>query len=189
MSTIFILFQKFKIFITGNKRLRGFMKKSEIILEIDKLVNSGISVNDACSQIAENNVALLLKYKRWYMDFGRERVELKNEDSVTKSSRKKTDEDCQSSPINILQFKNKQNRLTEKDLQGLFMGVLSLIRRSVLEEAKEGVDKEKQMSSYLLKKALVQLNQKDEEIAILKEKIVKLEMNSRLKRTSKTQKI
>ena len=68
----------------------------------------------------------------------------------------------------IIPFKQKQKMLTESDINSLFMGLVKLIKKTALDDFMEKSKIERQSSNYLLKKAFLDLNQKDKQIAELR---------------------
>ena len=124
----------------------------KIIKEINKLVVKGDSVRQACLKLSGGNIALMLRYQNKYRN---------------NLSKKQTE--SQNKPINILEYKNKQKVLSESDINSLFLGLVKLVKKMAYEQASISIFKEKESMSYLLKKALIDLNKSEKEIKTLKE--------------------
>ena len=69
---------------------------------------------------------------------------------------------------NIIKFKNK-NKISDGEINGLFLGLVKLIKKIAMEEASERLDpKSKQLFSEVQELSLA-LSQKEHEISKLKE--------------------
>ena len=116
----------------------GENEGEKIVEEINKLVRKGDSVRQACLKLSGGNVALMLRYQNKYRN-----------QSVKGDDKQKF--------VNILDFKNRQKVLTDSDLNGLFMGLLKLLKKNAYEEALQSVKAESESMGYLLKKTIYQL--------------------------------
>jgi hypothetical protein len=75
---------------------------------------------------------------------------------------------------NIVQFKKKETKLSDSELQALFMGIVRLVKKSaaqeVLSENKFAINR----TNMELRKALVSLSEKQNEIERLKTEFLKI---------------
>lgn len=140
----------------------GENEGEKIVEEINKLVRKGDSVRQACLKLSGGNVALMLRYQNKYRN-----------QSVKGDDKQKF--------VNILDFKNRQKVLTDSDLNGLFMGLLKLLKKNAYEEALQSVKAERESMGYLLKKTIESLNKREKEICDLKDEIEKLSNSNKLK--------
>ncbi len=109
--------------------------------EIDKLTKSGMSVRSACLKMSNGDLTLMTRYQNKYQNMKRKMITQNN---------------------NIIPF--KQRTLTENDINSLFLGLVKLIKKTAMEEAMNGQEKQ----NSLLKKAFSDLSKKDKQIEDLK---------------------
>ena len=122
-----------------------------IVKEINKLVGEGLSVRQACLKLSGGNASLMLRYQNKY----------RNETIKEKSEQNQK-------MVNIGEFKNKRNALTDSDINSLFMGLVKLIKKTAIENVSEEIlEKERE------------LERKEEEILQLKNEICKLEIENK----------
>lgn len=134
----------------------------KIVKEINKLVLKGDSVRQACLKLSGGNIALMLRYQNKY----RNSLLKKQNETPTK-------------PVNILEYKNRQKSLSDTDINSLFLGLVKLVKKMAYEQATMTIFKEKESMSTLLKKALIDLNNSEKEIKILKESQKELEKENK----------
>lgn len=121
-------------------------EKNKIISKIQEKLSQGYSVRKACLMLSGGDVKQMLRMQNKY------RANKKENKS------------------NILTFKQKvTNKITDADINGLFMGLVKLVKKSALEEAKNAVADEKLQSSSAIRKLISQLGQKERELEFLKE--------------------
>ena len=121
-------------------------EKNKIISTIQEKLSQGYSVRKACLMLSGGDVKQMLRMQNKYR--------------ANKKENK----------TNILTFKQKvTNKITDADINGLFMGLVKLVKKSALEEAKNAVADEKLQSSSAIRKLISQLGQKERELEFLKE--------------------
>lgn len=136
-------------------------QEKDLITKIDRLVKSGSSVRKACFTLAEGDVGVMLRYQNKYRNF---------------HNRSKFEK-----PDNIIKFARKKEGLSESDINSLFLGLVRLVKKSALEEISEKMKNQLEKTNLMLRKAVVELGEKDEQIANLKDMFAKLkEENKRL---------
>lgn len=81
---------------------------------------------------------------------------------------------------NILEFK-KRSKITEADINGLFMGLVKLVKKIAIEEASENLSTDTKELNEQLQSLSLQLSQKENEIDKLKEENVKLKNRLKVK--------
>ena len=81
---------------------------------------------------------------------------------------------------NIIKFRNK-NKLTDSDINGLFQGLVKLIRRAAMEDASQYSILEKENIQRQFQENILLINQKDEEIEKLKKenKLLRIQIKSK----------
>jgi len=159
--------KKLGIDISKHKKqeVKFFSEKEgeKIIAAINKLVYEGNSVRQACLKLSGGNIALMLRYQNKYRNSQLKKQEVKQENKV-----------------NILDYKNKQKKLTEEDITSLFMGLVKLIKKMAFDEVAQTLKKERDSAGFLLKKALIDLNKKEREYESLKESFKEIEDKNKM---------
>lgn len=127
------------------KRFFSSNEKNEIIQKIKDLVNKGCSVRKACFLLSNGDVSTMLRYQNKFRA-----VEL------PKNS-------------NILPFKKKSMKITDSDLQGLFMGLVRLIKKSAEEEISMKINQQIDREEETERNLIAKLGQRERELAFLKD--------------------
>lgn len=159
--------RKNRLGIDLNKHIKAEIKvfsreeESEILQKIDAKVKEGSSVRKACMELSGGDVDLMLRYQNKFRN-------------------KMKKEEC---PSNVLAFRREKKGLTDSDINGLFMGLVRLVKKSALEEAIQSVKQERDSVSFLLKRALNDLSLREKENAELKVQVERLKEEN-LKLTS-----
>ncbi len=131
---------------------KGFDKtqEGELFEKIEKMTSDGASVRSACLKLSGGDLSLMTRLQNKYQNMKRK---LDKKD-------------------NIIPF--KQKILTENDINSLFLGLVKLIKKTALEEARNNAG-----TNELLKKAFKDLAQKEDEIVKLKHEIERLKVENR----------
>lgn len=131
-----------------------FEEKEEkgLVEKIENFTNQGMSVRSACLKISQGNLTEMTRIQNKYQNLKK------------KEERKK-----EVANDNIIHFRKQQKLLTESDINSLFMGLVKLIKKTAIEDFMEKTKQEKESSSFLLKKAFLDLNKKDKQISQLRE--------------------
>ncbi len=124
-------------------------EEEKLLNDVSEMVANGKSVRAACQILSGGNLSLMTRLQNKYQN-----------------SKKKES--------NVIPFRQKQKLLTENDINSLFMGLVKLIKKTAIEDFMEKTKLEKQSSSFLLKKAFLDLNKKDKQIADLRADFEKL---------------
>ena len=124
-------------------------EEEKLLNDVSEMVANGKSVRAACQILSGGNLSLMTRLQNKYQ-----------------SSKKKEN--------NVIPFRQKRKLLTENDINSLFMGLVKLIKKTAIEDFMEKTKLEKQSSSFLLKKAFLDLNKKDKQIADLRADFEKL---------------
>ena len=142
----------------------------ELVNKILEQTNKGISVRKACLNLANGDIEKMVRYQNKFRT------------SIQKTKLKK----MKPMPSNVVEFRDSRSLLTDSDINSLFLGLVKLVRKQASEEA----DKEHKIAiekaNAMLRKALVDLKEKENEILTLRNsfKILTLEkdkLNDELK--------
>lgn len=147
-------------------------QERELLRQVQSCERRGMSVRAACEKISGGDVVLMTRLQNKYQNLKK------------KNLRKD----------NVIMFSPRQKNLSESDINSLFMGLVKLIKKTALEEMEEKVKLERQSSTFLLKKAFIDLNQKDKKLMDLSNKFELLKeenskLNARLTKYIKKQKM
>ncbi len=128
-----------------------FSKEEEVGLmrEIEKLVKEGYSVRRACFQLSNGDVGLMLRFQNKYRNF------------LARAKEEK--------PNNVVTFQKSPKRLSDSEVQSLFMGLVRLVKKNALIEGEEKYRAELTSANTMLRKALTQISSQEREIERLKE--------------------
>lgn len=119
---------------------------NQLFDKINELTSKGLSVRQACFKLAEGNLKFMVRYQNKY------RCILKE-----KGTNKPT----------VLKFPLKTQRLTDEDIKSLFLGLVKLVKQSAITDATNVLKTENDFKADTLRKALVEISQKNKKIADL----------------------
>lgn len=147
------------------------VEEKDLLKRVQEYIEKGMSVRAACEKISCGNLTLMTRFQNKYQN-------------LKKKNLKKD---------NVIVFSAKQKILSEGDINSLFMGLVKLIKKTAVEEIEQKSKLERQSSDFLLKKAFIDLNQKDKKLMELSNEfeILKAEnqkLNKRLSDYLKKQK-
>lgn len=143
--------------------IQYFSKEEEenLMHKIDSLVESGCSVRKACLSLSNGDVGQMLRFQNKYRNFK----------ANTKTENKN----------NIIKFTKKKEKITDGELQALFMGLVRLVKRNAEEELSTQYKNLIEKANNQLRKTIVALNNKERECAELKNSFLNLkEENAKL---------
>ncbi len=131
-----------------------FSKEEEALLmqKIHKMVEEGSSVRRACFVLSNGDVGKMLRFQNKYRNF-------LAKDRVGESPK----------PNNVVTFQKTQKRLTDGEVQSLFMGLVRLVKKNAIIEGEEKYKAELSSANAMLRRALAQINTQEREIEKLKE--------------------
>ncbi len=140
-------------------------EEERLLASIDNLVRGGCSVRKACLTLSDGDVGQMLRFQNKYRNF------------VAKNAKQKP----VASPDNVIKFTKKKSTLSDAEIQGLFLGIVRLVKKNALEEAnaqmKESIDR----ANEQLRKTIVELSSRDKELRDLKNEYGRIKAeNSRL---------
>lgn len=139
------------------------------IEEILKLYNKGYSIRKACFEIAKGNLDEMVRLQNKY------RTVLKNQPAIITEIEKKLQNTGltlkeKKLPANILSMPTRKTRLTDNEINSLFLGLVRLIKNNTKIELSALTQKQTQMANQQLRLMMVNLSEKDKEIQNLRKK-------------------
>lgn len=134
-------------------------EKNNIICKIQEKLSQGYSVRKACLLLSGGDAKEMLRLQNKYRT-------------------------NQAQPSNVIAFKKKQNsKITDADINELFMGLVKLIKKTALEEAKQSLSDQTLQSNLTIRKLVTQIGEKQRELSFLKEDYLNLKKeNAMLKK-------
>lgn len=133
-----------------NKKQAQFFSEEETnqaIKKIEELSKKGYSVRKACLTIANGNVEQMVRLQNKYR-------------AVTKKS--------QPNPSNILTMPKRTNKLSDNEINSLFLGLVRLVKSQAKQEANLMLREDKEKANNMLRNAVLELANKDKQIENLK---------------------
>ena len=131
-------------------------EEHDLMVRLDKLVKSGVSVRKACFSLSNGDVNLMLRFQNKYRNF------------LAKQKPKEENKD------NIIKFTKKKSSLSDNELQALFMGLVRLVKRSAIEEINNKVQIDIDKANIELRKTITELHNKEREVKELKSEFLKI---------------
>ena len=154
----------------------------ELVMSILKQTSKGMSVRKACLTLADGDIGLMVRYQNKFRT-----VVVKNKDlydsCVSELSGQGLSIKAQNKmPNNVVKFKQKQSFLTDSDINSLFLGLVKLVKKQAGEEIGKGLKIQNEKANLMLRKTLVELSEKENEIKNLRRNFkVLTDSNQKLK--------
>ncbi len=125
----------------------------------------GISVRKACLELAGGDISLMVRYQNKFRTVVIKQKEIY--ESCLEELQKEGVSVKRETPNNVLTFKNNRMRLTESDINSLFLGLVKLVKKQASEEASKEFMVETEKANAMLRKTLINLRQKENEVKAL----------------------
>ena len=137
------------------------------------LRNEGLSVRGACRKLARGDKKLMIRYQNKY------RNTLKHNPQLVE----KILTELRAENVRVRNFKSnisimpvKEEKITEKEIQSLFWGLVRLVKRNAEEEIKSTLKREAEFANTALQNSLIDLRRKEVLINELREQNKALKM-------------
>lgn len=141
-------------------------EESDLMKKIDDMVSGGMSVRKACYTLSKGDVGQMLRYQNKYRNF-LSKTNSANENNLDGEK--------------IIKFTKKRTALTDNEIQSLFMGLVRLVKRNAIEEISDKVKVDFENANQELRKAIIELHNKEKEYKDLKSEFLKIkEENAKL---------
>ncbi len=135
-------------------------EEQSLMQEITKLIDSGMSVRKACLTLSNGNVEQMLRYQNKYRNY------------LIKQKSEAIDN------TKVIKFTKKKTTLNDNDIQSLFMGLVRLVKRNALEQINDKYKSEFDRVCNELRKAIVEIHNKEKAYSELKNEIAKLQKDN-----------
>ena len=127
------------------KKCFSNQEKNEIIQKIKSLVDNGCSIRKTYFMLSNEEITTMLRYQNKF----RSMQPQKNN--------------------NVLTFRKRPSKITDSDLQGLFMGLIRLVKKNVEDEMAEKLNQQFDKNEEIERTLIAKLGQKERELAFLKD--------------------
>lgn len=129
-------------------------QEKELMANIEELMNKGHSAREACQKLSGGDIKKMIRLQNKYQN-------------------------CKQK-CNVINFpkqeqKKMSNKLTNNEINSLFLGLVKLVREQAFGESKEKVKQYLEISDQEKRKHIIEVNESKAEIKSLKEKILELE--------------
>ena len=131
-------------------------EKNKIIDKIQEKLKQGYSVRKACLLLSGGDVKQMLR--------------LQNKFRTIEASKK-----------NVLMFKKRPtNKITDEDINGLFLGLVKMVKKNAIEQAKEWSLQQREEGLKQLRQTLMQLEKSQRELEYLKTEFEEMKKENNL---------
>ena len=135
-------------------------QETVLVNQIEALVNDGMSVREACQKLSDGDIKKMIRLQNKYQS-------IKSNCKVLKFPEQK--------------HKSQNSKLSDSEINSLFLGLVKLVKEQALGESQQKVQKYLEATSEQKRKQIISTQQSQTEIAMLKEKIKDLqEQNQKL---------
>lgn len=137
----------------------------ELVMKILQMTSKGISVRKACLTLANGDITQMVRFQNKFRTVVVKQKELFDE-CLSKLQTKDT-KYVSKRPDNVIAFRNNKTSLTDSDINSLFLGLVKLVKKQATEQATKNQEIEITRANNMLRKTLVSLRQKEDEIKSL----------------------
>lgn len=163
------------------KVMPKYFSKEEIesqIFEIVKLYNEGYSIRKACLKMANGNIDEMVRLQNKY------RTILKKQPELISSFEQKLKNDGKELktklPENIISMPNRKTKLSDNEINSLFLGLVKLIKNHAKQELAGNIQKQNQIANQELRRMMVSISEKESEIQKLRSNFELLKNENKL---------
>ncbi len=166
------LAKNLNINLTAHKKVtpKYFSKQEaqQCVQSINNLVKQGNSVRKACLILSNGNISQMVRLQNKYRSLTKKPV-------LNKAV-----------PSNIIAMPSRSKHLTQQEIDGLFLGLLKLIKASAKQEATQSLSQAAQSANHQLRKTLVVLAEKEKQLKKMQASFALLQQeNNKAKETIK----
>ncbi len=137
----------------------------ELVMKILKMTSKGISVRKACLTLANGDITQMVRFQNKFRT-----VVIKQKNLFEECVNQLQQKDIkmpQKTPDNVIAFTNYKTKLTDSDINSLFMGLVKLVKKQATEQASKNQEFEIERANNMLRKTLINLRQKEDEVKTL----------------------
>lgn len=139
---------------------------NHIVSEILRLKSLGYSVRKACLKLSDGNLSEMVRLQNKF------RTVIKNNPNIVENCKQglkqkgfiiEEKQECK-----ILKMPQKTTRLSDSEINSLFLGLVKLVKKQAMEEANSNLKNDAEFANNTLRKTMVELQTKDLEIKKLR---------------------
>ena len=155
------------------------IQESELLKKIAEYKENGFSTRNACMKLSDGNAKQMLRIQNKLRNITR-----KTKQSTTNSldNLKTNKQTPKMEDTKVIQFPtngfNKKSRLTDDEIKSLFMGLVKLVKENADADKKEKAEKFLEQTEEEKRKRIVELEQKQTEIDVLKQQLNELKIKN-----------
>lgn len=150
------------------KKETKFFTQEEIENQMQQIVslkNKGYSTRKACLEIARGDIEQMVRLQNKYRAILKKQPEY-----FEKFGEKKS---------NIISMPERKNKLTDNEINSLFVGLVKLVKSQAKQEANIYLKKEKEEANNQLRQALIELSTKEKQLSQLRKQFELLNNQSK----------
>ena len=148
----------------------------ELVLKILNQTSKGISVRKACLNLANGDINKMVRFQNKFRT-----VVLKDKElyeSCINELKNKGVSVKSKLPNNVISMPDRRNILTESDINSLFLGLVKLVKKQATMQVSTTLKHECEKANQTLRKTLVELSEKDNELKMLRKQFKVLNMQN-----------
>lgn len=153
----------------------------ELITEILRLKCLGYSIRKACLKVANNSAGEMLRYQNKFRSVMKNNKELYNKCLLNlkkKGLTKKTDKEIKKENV-IYMKKPEEKKLTEGDINSLFLGLVKLVKKTAIESLEKDFISEVEFANKTLRENLIKTSFLEKILAEKEDEIIKEKKKSK----------
>ena len=145
----------------------GQEETKKIVCEIIRLKSLGYSVRKACLKLSNGNISQMVRMQNKYRTVIAKQLDLVEECKNELRQKGFLIEEPQKN--NVIKMPVRQNKLSDSDINSLFLGLVKLVKKQALEDANSKLKSETEFANDALRRSLVEIQTKDLELKKLRE--------------------
>ena len=150
-------------------------QESELLEKVNNLKNLGYSTRSACMKLSGGNIKQMLRLQNKLQN-----IKERNSISIKNFAADANSENNTNAKVIKFPKQNKdvKNKLTDDDIKSLFMGLVKLVKENANASEQEKAKKFLEQTEEEKRKRIVELEQKQTEIEILKQQLNELKIKN-----------
>lgn len=144
----------------------------QVLINLLKLTQKGYSVRKACFELSGGNITNMVRYQNKY------RTVLVKQPELLQECKQELNIESTAQKNNVIKMKAKSSHLADGEINSLFLGLVKLVKKQAYEEASCALKNENIKASESLRKTLVELANKENELKKLRESFSVLEQKN-----------
>lgn len=150
------------------------IETEKLITEILRLKCLGLSIRKACLKLANNSPEIMLRYQNKFRSIMKDDKELYNKCllNLRKNGLSPLNESQKENNI-VYMKKPEERKLTDEDVNSLFLGLVKLVKRNVVENLEKNLTTEAEFANTALRETLLKVTNLEKEVESKKQELNK----------------